>query len=296
MSVEFVQERPPPKIAQQVPRQIVSMPDQTKETNDPAHDSRLLAEKNFVTKEEKIHRGDDPQAGPVAGKSQPPQKASRPVEEQRSKQQTAPPKLKQLALDRETLLNDFAMRTPSASDDSPTRKEQNARNNSPYRAFSRPTGSGAAFLGTSGMPDYLPNLPDGDITLLNTKANLFAVFVRRVATQVFAQLRLSGWENLRPADINAIGDVVTVRAVLALDGKLLKVQIESSSGSPRFDETVRKAAEVGAKDPNPPKEAVAEDGTIHFIFQSRSWVQYAPQGRTGAPTERRWLLLGTGLE
>ena len=53
-------------------------------------------------------------------------------------------------------------------------------------------GTGAKFFGNSGSTDYLPNLPDGDITLLNTKADHFAVFVRRVAARVFAALRSSG--------------------------------------------------------------------------------------------------------
>src|SRR5690606_20546577 len=70
-----------------------------------------------------------------------------------------------------------------------------------YKAFSRPAGSGARFIGASGAPDHLPSLPDGDITLLNTKANQFAVFVRRVATQVFGELRLTGWESLLASDI-----------------------------------------------------------------------------------------------
>ncbi|MBN8549128.1 MAG: TonB family protein [Deltaproteobacteria bacterium] len=299
LMVEFVQDPSPPKIAQSLPRQIVSTPDQKQESPDPPLDARLLSDKNFVTPQEKIHRGDAPDAGPVPGKQQAPQaqKVSKPSEAQPKKQQApAPAKLKDLVLDRDTLLNDFSLPDSQKREDAKLTEEITKPDQNDYRAFTRPSGSGAAFVGTSGLPDYLPNLPDGDITLLNTKANLFAVFVRRVATQVFAQLRSSGWETLRPGDINAIADFVVVRAILSPNGTLLKTEILDRSGSPRFDETVKRAAEIGAKDPNPPKAAVAEDGNIHFIFQSRSWVSYGGNPRTGAPMERRWILLGTGLE
>lgn len=165
-----------------------------------------------------------------------------------------------------------------------------------YRAFSRPSGSGAAFIGLRGSTDYLPNLPDGDLTLLNTKADRFAVFVRRVASQVFGQLRSSGWEQLRPQDIHSMTDFTEVRASLSLTGELLSVRIVSTSGSSRFDEVVLSSAKRGVSDPNPPAEAAAADGTIKFIFRARSWSRYAGSPRTGAPMERRWLLLATGLE
>jgi hypothetical protein len=32
------------------------------------------------------------------------------------------------------------------------------------------------------------------------------------------------------------------------------------------------------------------------VFKAKSWVQGAVNGKTGAPVERRWLLLATGLE
>ena len=39
--------------------------------------------------------------------------------------------------------------------------------------------------GPRGSADYLPNVRQGDITLLNTKADRFAPFVRRVGMRVF---------------------------------------------------------------------------------------------------------------
>lgn len=55
---------------------------------------------------------------------------------------------------------------------------------------------------------------------------------------------------------------------------------------------VRKAAENGAWDKNPPEGVTAEDGDIHFIFKARSW---ARNGGGNGLNEQRWLLLSTGL-
>lgn len=294
-------------------RQIVSTPDLPESTESPKV-TRLEAEKDFATPKESIKRGIDRSAGPVVAKSsgqpQPPsplnaqrsrsaaaEKKPNPAPKQSTESKAPVQKITQLALDRSALLEKFSLPTTKSS--SSKRLDLNERTGGEgkeYRAFSRPAGSGAAFLGVAGVPDYLPNLPDGDLTLLNTKANLFAVFVRRVATQVFAQLRANGWESLSAGDINSISDFVRLKAVVSPEGKLLRAELLQSSGSARFDAALKAAAELGARDPNPPKGAVAADGNIHFIFQSRSWVRFGTAPRTGAPVERRWLLLGTGLE
>ena len=114
--------------------------------------------------------------------------------------------------------------------------------------------------------------------------------------QVLAALRSEGWDSLRPQDVLDISGYTTVRAVLSPKGDLIKVVLEGSSASVRFDEVVLSAAKHGAADRNPPKEAVAPDGNYHFIFKSKSWVGMGANRRNGAPFERRWLLLATGLE
>jgi TonB family protein len=131
---------------------------------------------------------------------------------------------------------------------------------------------------------------------LNAKASVHAVFVRRVAIQVFSNLRASGWEQLRASDVQAMTEETTVRAVLSPTGRLLRASLERSSGSPRFDEVLEAAVRRGARDPNPPKAAALKDGNIHFVFKARSWVMTGSDPRTGALRERRWLVLGTGLE
>ncbi len=200
-----------------------------------------------------------------------------------------PPNLK---LDQSTLLDQFG-RTPKPARVDPLNELNSEAAN--YQAFSRPPGSGARFMGNGGSSDYLPSLPDGDLTLLNAKANQYAVFVRRVAVQVFAELRQVGWESLRAADIRGISSDSIFEAVMGPNGELVSVTPVEASGSRNFDEVLRIAVTKGARDRNPPAGAKADDGQIHFIFKARSWVGISNGARNQAPIERRWLLLATGL-
>ncbi len=290
-----------------IENQIVSPPQKTEDvaSTDPKQKG-FLSDFDSSTKKEQIRRGVDPRAGQSLGggkSAAAAQREQKPSKALAAKSKTDGQKpLKHLALDSKTLLENFAndkARAPVSSLDDLVQQGQTQSTtgvSASYRAFSRPMGSGAAILGAQGTLDHLPNLPDGDITLLNTKASLHAVFVRRVASLVFGELRAQGWDSLRPQDIYAVSNSSTVRAVLSPQGKLLRATLESGSGSPRFDEVLEAAVKKGARDSNPPKEAVATDGNFHFIFQARSWSRPAASPRTGAPTERRWLLLSTGLE
>lgn len=147
---------------------------------------------------------------------------------------------------------------------------------------------------SAGVQDYLPTVSDGEITMLNAKADKYATFVRRVAEQVFAQIKSGGFLGLSIAELQRLDGPVRFRAVLSPKGELLRVETIFSSSRTGFDEVVKKAVERGARDPNPPKEAVAADGNFHFLFESqaRGWVEESSRGRN----ERRWLLLSTGLE
>lgn len=297
------------------PAQMVSPPDAGKETKQPL-DTAFRSDKNLTVEKQQIKRGIDKQAGSQIAKSapskpsqaslpspKPPAPAPKPAQPKPAAKQAASSalasnaagkKITEFTLDPKTLIKEFG------ADPDPQRPSQSQQSQvqpiGSYRAFSRPSGSGARFLGQNGSPDYLPNLPDGDITLLNTKASRFAVFVRRVATQVFTQLRLNGWDSLLAQDIHSIHDFSTVRAVLDMQGKLLSVTFEGVSGSTRFDNVVKTAVSKGTQDPNPPREAAADDGNIHFIFKARSWSQFVTSARSGAPVEKRWLLLATGLD
>ncbi|HQH26366.1 MAG TPA: energy transducer TonB [Oligoflexia bacterium] len=147
------------------------------------------------------------------------------------------------------------------------------------------------FSGRAGVPDVVPNIPDGEITLLNAKADQHAVFVRRVALQVFGALRKMSWAEVPHAQLRDARGFATVYATMSKDGKLLSVELDDSSGSQAFDRILVQAAKKGTWDQNPPPQAAAKDGVIHFVFQARTWVRFS--GETYR--ESRWLLLGTGL-
>lgn len=205
-------------------------------------------------------------------------------------------KLNDLKLDDETIALKFGNKPKNPTSSPQSANAEPQKSLSDYQAFSRPPGSGAAFFGSAGISDHLPNLPDGDITLLNAKANIYASFVRRVAIQVFTQLRSQGWESLSAAQIRQLSGFATVEAVLSPDGKFMRAKLVESSGSESFDIVLHTSASRGSGDPNPPPGAQAKDGLIHFIFKARSWSQVGMNRRTGAPVEQRWLLLATGLE
>ncbi len=201
--------------------------------------------------------------------------------------------LKDFKLDDATLAMKFgnvAKNAPPA-----TKASKSTSDLSDYEAFSRPPGSGATFVGSGGVSDHLPSLPDGDITLLNAKANTYAGFVRRVAVQVFAQLRSQGWEKLSMGEVQRINDFTTIEAILSPEGRFVTMRMIEGSGSPQFDAVVKQSVPAGMKDQNPPAGARASDGMIHFIFKARSWAAIGA-GRGGMPSEHRWILLATGLE
>lgn len=158
-----------------------------------------------------------------------------------------------------------------------------------YTPF-RPSSAGALFS-RRGTPDHLPTVQDGEVTLLNAKADRHAVFVRRVALQVFGALRQLSWSEVPFERIRGANDFVTVYATMSNTGKLLKVELRDSSGSVSFDQVAVQAAERGTWDQNPPETAQTADGTIRFVFKAKSWSR-----RIGEMNqEQRWLLLSTGL-
>lgn len=197
-----------------------------------------------------------------------------------------------LRLDSEAVLSRFGSES-SAQNPSPRARAAGASaaeatNSRLDAALSAPTGIGSA--------DSIPGIRDGSVTLLNAKADKYAVFVRRVAYRVFATLRESGWTSLSAGHVRAIGRPVVVIAELSPQGTLISARVRQPSGSPRFDALVNAAVQQSVSDPNPPAGAVAADGRIRFIFQSTSTVSIGPSGPQGFPSERRWLELGTGLD
>lgn len=132
--------------------------------------------------------------------------------------------------------------------------------------------------GAVGTPDLLPDIRQGNVTLLNTKANKFAPFVRRVALRVFQHLLIYQRKQLKLDDVVAARESATVQVKLDTQGNLKKLIIQTRSGSYAVDSSLLDACKQGAWDENPPAEAVAEDGYINFIFRSNMTPQYDQLG------------------
>jgi hypothetical protein len=122
--------------------------------------------------------------------------------------------------------------------------------------------------GARGTLDNLPDIQRGSVTLLNTKANVFSPFVRRVGERVFQHLIIRQ-RRLDLQQILSADHPVQMRAILDSTGKLKSVQIEGQSGSANMDDTLSDALNTAAFDNNPPKAAANANGDFEFVFQAQ---------------------------
>jgi hypothetical protein len=122
--------------------------------------------------------------------------------------------------------------------------------------------------GVRGTLDNLPDIQRGSVTLLNTKANVFSPFVRRVGERVFQHLIIRQ-RRLELQQILNANQPVQMRAILDSTGKLKSVQIEDQSGSASMDDTLSDALNTAAFDNNPPKAAANANGDFEFVFQAQ---------------------------
>lgn len=125
------------------------------------------------------------------------------------------------------------------------------------------------FAGVRGTFDDLPEVAPGSLTMLNTKADRFAPFVRRVGTRVFQNLLIYQRRDLDVAEILAANQQVTVRAILDPSGRLKNLEVIDRSGSHAVDDTLLDALREAAFDHNPPPEAANEAGEFEFLFQAQ---------------------------
>lgn len=263
--------------------QIVSPP-QSPEAP-PIENKAYLSERDARAEHEQIRRGVEEKTIQKAVQQKAPPAAQRQTEQQPQKSAAKITSLHLNQKDLDDSLNAKNAPRPGEKSDAERNAELMTREPFSQQSFKE------LFLPRSGSPDFLQDIPDGDITLLNTKADRFAVFVRRVANQVFGNLRKLSWQDLPASEIARIHGFVTVHAVMTKEGKLLSLAVEESSGNSYFDRVLKSAVEKGAWDQNPPAAALAKDGNIHFVFKARSWVR----GSGNRMYEQRWILLGTGL-
>ncbi len=147
----------------------------------------------------------------------------------------------------------------------------------PHRDLvSAPPPARGLFAGVRGTFDHLPDVAAGHLTMLNTKADRFAPFVRRVGTRVFQNLLIYQRRELDAQDILAANRRVTVRAILAPDGQLERLELVDRSGSHAVDQTLLDALREAAFDQNPPPEAANAEGKYEFIFQAQLLAGLSP--------------------
>ena len=144
---------------------------------------------------------------------------------------------------------------------------------------SAPPPAPGIFGGMRGSFDALPDVAQGNLTMLNTKADRFAPFVRRVGTRVFQNLLIYQRQNLEASDIIAASDIVTARVTLDASGKLKNLEVDEHSGSMAVDQTLIDALRQAAFDDNPPKSAANEKGEYEFIFQAQLLAGVGPGAR-----------------
>lgn len=261
-------------------QQIVSTEKQLEEL--PKNETNLKSEFNNRVEKESIKKGDPlaKVATPIIAKQKSPEN------KQNIKQRNATSANLKLSDDKIT-----ASLTEKTNPANEKTTDDNLRENKfetlqPFSKSSIPN-----IYSKFGSADYLPEIPDGDLTLLNTKADHFAVFVKRVGLQVFGALRKLSWQELPKFEIVKIKEFSEVEAILDTKGKLLELRMRGQSGSTNFDQILKDAGKLGAWDQNPPAGALAYDGKIHFVFKSKTWSRFSQNGIG----EQRWLLLGVGL-
>lgn len=168
-------------------------------------------------------------------------------------------------------------RTQPSQPSQPRANTKPAANADPHRdLLSAPPPVPGVLSGLRGSFDSLPDVAAGQLTMLNTKADRYAPFVRRVGTRVFQNLLIYQRRDLDAPDILAATQLVTVRALLDSTGKLKSLEVVDRSGSPAMDRTLVEALRQAAFDPNPPSGAANLDGDFEFIFQAQILASVQP--------------------
>jgi hypothetical protein len=261
-------EPPPPPPKKEIPlpeQQIVMPPDAGKE--EPPPDTRFLSERDNKVEKQTMKKGepapgDDGLRAERQAEKVGERKSRRDAPREEGRQVKSLPRLDQLLPSAVQLAREgYGQAAPEAE-----AAEQEA---SPKADRLR---SGQVWLPRSevrGTLDFLPDVQPGDITLLNTKAERFAPFVRRVALRVFQNLLISLRRELSNAT-RSNEEAVSMEALMSRAGDLVGTNV--TKRSPRVplssDRLLQQACNDGFFDRNPPPGAEAADGKIHFVLQT----------------------------
>jgi len=320
----------PPQVAMPQ-RQIVEPPDAGEERE--PENARLLSDRNNVVPQEMVRRGDgglDPNsteqmyvrepkpAAPPEPAPPPPQPQARPRAEaplakarpepkppapKPAPKEVAKPRPRPPASDRGDFEDSRLAKLPSLDSLIP-RAEDLARSqplppSGPQRERSGRdllNSGGQVFSGRPGTRDFLPRVAEGNITMLNTKADLFAPFVRRVAGRVFENLDLA-LRSFRSARGTGNGRTVAlVEAVMDRQGRFVRVELREQQGLNSVSRLLLDSAQPDTFfDANPPSGAEANDGLIHFQLMIDLTVNNAVDPRTGRNYNSYYGIAGVGL-
>lgn len=276
-----------------IPKQQIVTPPDAGEEKEPAN-TRFLSDRNNTVKEETVHRG-EPLAGNPEAKQQPAETKQK-VEGKRPRQEAKPevarrpaaessgagsqiaalPKLDQLLPSSEEMIREGVARPDESESAKPAPEQQASVERKDLLRHADPWGTGGLH---GGSMDFLPTVREGDITLLNTKADLFAPFVRRVAARVFEHLQIALRQAAQRASGGSGREYAQVEAVMSKAGQLVSAQLveRGSNGTLGAD---RKLLSVTKPDiffdSNPPPGAEANDGNIHFVLLIDLMVQADP--------------------
>ncbi len=275
-------EPPKAKPAAPAPKQMVAPPDRI--NDQPPENPHFESDRDNTVEHETVNPG-VPNPGPAeppAPKAGPAQKASLPDRAPPAKPHQAPerpapavpaprPALAEPkrapALD-DLFLGDKLVNTHPADTDAAEASAQTGTGKRKLALAVAPVSPDWALPGTRGTLDNLPDIQRGSVTLLNTKANVFSPFVRRVGERVFQHLIIRQ-RRLELQQIMNAHNPVQMRAILDSHGKLKSVQIEGQSGSAVMDDTLSDALNTAAFDNNPPVAAANANGEFEFLFQAQ---------------------------
>lgn len=287
-------EPPPPKVASApAPRQMVAPPDRINDR--PPENPHFESDRDNTVEHETVNPGvPNPGSGaPPAPKPVAPQRAAAPDKappaktRQLAEQRPAPaPRAEPReakpapALDKLFASTDELVAAQRDATREPAEAEAGNTGRRKLALAVAPVAPDWTLPGTRGTLDNLPDIQRGTVTLLNTKANEFSPFVRRVGERVFQHLVIRQ-RRLELEQILSARNPVQMRAILDSHGKLKSVQIDGQSGSANMDDTLSDALNTAAFDNNPPKAAAKPNGDFEFVFQAQLRA-YQP-GPAGTP-------------
>jgi hypothetical protein len=294
------QQPPPEQPERKLPvpeQQIVAPPDAGK--NEVPPDTRLLSDRDNRVEQQTVKKGNPAPGEESPGEKVPPAKPKpaqsrpKPAEQPRGgsrRNREPPPQVASLpSIDR---LMPNALRLAEEGYGSQAEVPEQFAQADPSRRL-KPRGAEGLLIpsgGPIGTLDFLPDVREGDITLLNTKAEVFAPFVRRVAIRVFQNFLISLKREMAGSGLPTT-EMVEAEAVMDPHGEMIAFNVSQRSARIALasDRRLQQACHDGFFDRNPPPGARAKDGKIHFVF--RTAVEYMPTARGGG----YYVFLSAGL-